>query len=55
IWNINSFDQWGVQLGKRLATEISHNIGQKSRDYDASTQGLMDLVRKQFPTNSGKK
>ena len=46
IWNINSFDQWGVQLGKRLANEISHNIGESTKDYDQSTQGLMALVRK---------
>jgi len=45
IWNINSFDQWGVQLGKRLATDISSNIKKKSTDYDPSTQGLMALVR----------
>jgi glucose-6-phosphate isomerase len=23
IWDINSFDQWGVELGKRLATELT--------------------------------
>lgn len=46
IWNINSFDQWGVQLGKRLATEISRNIERKSADYDQSTQGLMTIVKK---------
>ncbi|MEH6648905.1 MAG: glucose-6-phosphate isomerase [Motiliproteus sp.] len=45
IWNINSFDQWGVQLGKRLATEISRNIERKSDDYDQSTQGLMTIVK----------
>ena len=45
IWNINSFDQWGVELGKRLATEISRNIERKSTEYDASTQGLMELVK----------
>ncbi|MBV1787685.1 glucose-6-phosphate isomerase [Marinobacterium sp. D7] len=45
IWNINSFDQWGVQLGKRLATEISRNIELKSSEYDQSTQGLMEIVR----------
>jgi glucose-6-phosphate isomerase len=45
IWNINSFDQWGVQLGKRLATEISGNIKHQSTDYDASTQGLMSIVK----------
>ena len=37
IWNINSFDQWGVQLGKRLANEISRDIEQQSDKYDPST------------------
>ena len=45
IWNINSFDQWGVELGKRLASEISSNIERESSDYDVSTQGLMELVK----------
>ena len=45
IWNINSFDQWGVELGKRLATDISSNIERKSTEYDVSTQGLMELVK----------
>ncbi|MBR9865537.1 MAG: glucose-6-phosphate isomerase [Oceanospirillales bacterium] len=48
VWNINSFDQWGVQLGKRLATEISRNIESKSTEYDASTQGLMQIVKQHF-------
>ena len=52
IWNINSFDQWGVQLGKRLANEISRNIEQSSQDYDQSTQGLMALVREHFQKRS---
>lgn len=50
IWNINSFDQWGVQLGKRLATEISRNIELKSSEYDPSTQGLMNIVRSKVRT-----
>ena len=25
IWNINSFDQWGVELGKKLASKIENN------------------------------
>lgn len=55
IWNINSFDQWGVQLGKRLATEISRNIELKSSEYDPSTQGLMNIVRSKMNTKpSGK-
>ncbi|WP_299203789.1 glucose-6-phosphate isomerase [uncultured Amphritea sp.] len=54
IWNINSFDQWGVQLGKRLATEISRNIERKSSDYDASTQGLLEIVRQRLTVNATK-
>ncbi|MBS8267649.1 glucose-6-phosphate isomerase [Halomonas litopenaei] len=48
IWNINSFDQWGVQLGKRIAGEISEKIDERSQDFDASTQGLLGLVREHF-------
>ena len=28
VWNINSFDQWGVELGKRLAVTIERRIRQ---------------------------
>ncbi|WP_417329426.1 glucose-6-phosphate isomerase [Halomonas cupida] len=49
IWNINSFDQWGVQLGKRIAGEISERIDERTQDFDASTQGLLSLVREHFP------
>jgi len=48
IWNINSFDQWGVQLGKRIAGEISERIDENSQDFDASTQGVLALVRGHF-------
>jgi glucose-6-phosphate isomerase len=50
IWNINSFDQWGVQLGKRIAGEISERIDTNAADFDTSTQGLLELVRAHFPT-----
>ncbi|WP_163649213.1 glucose-6-phosphate isomerase [Modicisalibacter sp. 'Wilcox'] len=49
IWNINSFDQWGVQLGKRIAGEISERIDERVQDFDASTQGLLALVRRHVP------
>ncbi|MDQ7730602.1 glucose-6-phosphate isomerase [Halomonas sp. SpR8] len=56
IWNINSFDQWGVQLGKRIAGEISERIDTNAADFDASTQGLLELVRAHFPNgDSGEK
>lgn len=51
IWNINSFDQWGVQLGKRIAGEISERIDERTQDFDASTQGLLALVRQHFPVH----
>ncbi|MBT2771615.1 glucose-6-phosphate isomerase [Halomonas sp. ISL-60] len=56
IWNINSFDQWGVQLGKRIAGEISERIDTNAADFDTSTQGLLELVRAHFPNGgSGEK
>ncbi|KXS38486.1 MAG: glucose-6-phosphate isomerase [Halomonadaceae bacterium T82-2] len=54
IWNINSFDQWGVQLGKRIAGEISERIDERVQDFDASTQGLLALVRQHFPAHQGR-
>ncbi len=48
IWNINSFDQWGVELGKRIAGEISERIDTNVTDFDPSTQGLLHLVRDRF-------
>ncbi|GAA5172705.1 glucose-6-phosphate isomerase [Modicisalibacter zincidurans] len=51
IWNINSFDQWGVQLGKRIAGEISERIDERTQDFDASTQGLLALMREHFPAH----
>jgi len=40
IWQINSFDQWGVELGKQLANDILAGTGAKR---DASTAGLLAL------------
>ena len=31
IWNINPFDQWGVELGKRITMELSSGIKPKNR------------------------
>ncbi|MCG6856492.1 MAG: glucose-6-phosphate isomerase [Salaquimonas sp.] len=47
IWNINSFDQWGVELGKVLATEIQPSLaGTKNpRGKDVSTKGLVTAWR----------
>lgn len=44
IWNLNSYDQPGVELGKKLATPIGELIRDKQNDatLDASTQGLIN-------------
>lgn len=42
IWNINSFDQWGVELGKSLAKKILSEIDAKNPgEHDASTTSLL--------------
>lgn len=48
IWNINSFDQWGVELGKKLAVEILPELtsDQKTTSHDSSTNGLINQYKK---------
>lgn len=42
IWGINSFDQWGVELGKEMATALVPLVqGADASDKDGSTQGLL--------------
>jgi glucose-6-phosphate isomerase len=43
LWNINPFDQWGVELGKRLAGDVVQAMqqGQPATDLDGSTRGLL--------------
>ena len=43
IWNINPFDQWGVELGKQLAGKILTELEQDATvtSHDASTNGLI--------------
>jgi glucose-6-phosphate isomerase len=46
LWNINSFDQWGVELGKRLAIPIFEQLGgQSTAGQDASTRALVAHIR----------
>ncbi|MBI1173660.1 MAG: glucose-6-phosphate isomerase [Sideroxydans sp.] len=49
IWNINAFDQWGVELGKQLAQKILPELtgGQTISSHDASTNGLINHYRQQ--------
>jgi len=48
IWNIFSFDQWGVELGKQLAGRVLSELksGEKITSHDCSTNGLIDNLRK---------
>mgnify|MGYP003574859031 CR=1 FL=1 len=48
IWNIFSFDQWGVELGKQLANKILPELADKSiiTSHDASTNALINTYKK---------
>jgi glucose-6-phosphate isomerase len=47
IWNINSFDQWGVELGKQLAKAILPDLKSDAEisAHDSSTTSLIKLIR----------
>ena len=47
VWNINSFDQWGVELGKQLAKVILPELGAGGEvvSHDNSTNGLINHLR----------
>ena len=50
VWGINSFDQWGVELGKQLATDLEQRL--RSGDatgLDGSTAGLLGRLRGAAP------
>jgi glucose-6-phosphate isomerase len=48
IWNIFSFDQWGVELGKQLANKILPELQTKTpvSNHDSSTNGLINVWKK---------
>jgi glucose-6-phosphate isomerase len=48
IWDINAFDQWGVELGKQLAKTILSEIenGNEVNNHDSSTNGLINYYLK---------
>jgi glucose-6-phosphate isomerase len=55
IWNINSFDQWGVELGKVLANRIIPELespGEPKLAHDSSTDTLITRYRKRRGTQS---
>ncbi|MCK7555067.1 glucose-6-phosphate isomerase [Chitinophaga sedimenti] len=47
IWNIYSFDQWGVELGKQLANKILPELGgdESISSHDSSTNGLINAFK----------
>merc|ERR1711972_1039284 len=47
IWNINSFDQWGVELGKVLAKKILPELKEDGSvtTHDSSTNGLINYYK----------
>jgi glucose-6-phosphate isomerase len=47
VWNINSFDQWGVELGKQLASRILPELAtnQEVTAHDSSTNTLIALCK----------
>ncbi|XP_046677411.1 glucose-6-phosphate isomerase isoform X2 [Homalodisca vitripennis] len=50
IWDINSFDQWGVELGKQLAKAIEPELQDKSpvSSHDPSTNGLINFIKQNW-------
>ena len=47
VWNINSFDQWGVELGKQLAKAILPELESEGEvtTHDSSTNGLINHLK----------
>jgi glucose-6-phosphate isomerase len=47
VWNIYSFDQWGVELGKQLASRILPELegSDPVSTHDASTNGLINRYK----------
>ncbi|PWA29037.1 hypothetical protein CCH79_00006208 [Gambusia affinis] len=50
MWEINSFDQWGVELGKQLAKKIEPELKDTAEvhSHDSSTNGLINFLKKNF-------
>ena len=55
IWNIFSFDQYGVELGKQLAGKILPELSDDSpvQAHDASTNGLIEAFKKMRRPGAG--
>src|SRR6185437_8476774 len=55
VWNINSFDQWGVELGKRLAVSIEDELASPAAAsaHDSSTNGLINRFKARRHVRAG--
>ena len=47
LWNINSFDQWGVELGKKLAAKLIDDLADslETTAHDSATNGLLAQIK----------
>ncbi|XP_036606648.1 glucose-6-phosphate isomerase [Trichosurus vulpecula] len=47
VWDVNSYDQWGVELGKQLAKKIEPELDSDApvTSHDASTNGLISFIK----------
>ena len=48
VWGIDSFDQWGVEMGKKVASSLAGAVGGKDRyeGRNASTARLLETIKK---------
>ena len=52
LWNINAFDQWGVELGKIISKDIYKELtstDDESNELDSSTKNLIKLIKRNMP------
>ena len=45
VWDVNSFDQWGVQLGKQLASMLAPAVTNGGRAAPPAIAGALDMFR----------
>jgi glucose-6-phosphate isomerase len=45
IWDVNSFDQWGVQLGKRLASQLAAAVSESTEREPRAVAGALAQLR----------
>ncbi|XP_044520141.1 glucose-6-phosphate isomerase isoform X2 [Gracilinanus agilis] len=50
VWDVNSYDQWGVELGKQLAKKIEPELDSDKpvTSHDASTNGLISFIKQHW-------